>query len=258
MPVSVRIYETFLFFYRIKGFAEYEYLRKSAKNGEIHEVLLQFMRTNIFYFSTVFALLMLVACAKDDKSATQYAAMTGIQPTIASGDCGKEAHHICNQGLSFVKIGDSLAGLSFTDASIKGVKDTALSTQDYTAFGKIISLNEGTIMIESTPIENGETDNDLTHAHVGTIRIQSTLFSTAENIKVGSTFAQLKALYPDSLMVVEPGDAAGEIELKVPKVTRINYTLQQKSTVQTNPGAEIYEVSDIAADAKVSAIMIMQ
>ncbi len=216
------------------------------------------MPTNMYKLTTLIVTLLLVACAKDDKAGTQYAAMNGIQTVKKSEDCDKETNNICNQGLSFVKIGDSLAGLDFKNANIKSVKDTVLSTEDYSAFGKIVTLNEGTITIESTPVEKGESNNDLIHAHVGAIRIQSTLFSTAENIKVGSTFAELKSLYPDSLMVVEPGNGAGEIEIKVPKVTRINYTLQQKTDANATLGGEIYEVSAIASDAKVSAIMIMQ
>lgn len=216
------------------------------------------MPTNIYKLSALMVTLLLVACAKEDKASTEYAAMNALQTAKKSEDCDKVTNHICNQGLSFVKIGDSLAGLDFKDANIKSVKDTILSTEDYDAFGKIVTLNEGTITIESTPVEKGESNNDLTHAHVGAIRIQSALFSTAENIKIGSTFAQLKSLYPDSLMVVEPGNGVGEIEIKVPTITRINYTLQQKSEAGAAPGGEIYEVSQIASDAKVSAIMVMQ
>lgn len=216
------------------------------------------MQKTTLYISTLLITLILIACAKEDKGETKYAALNAVQMGNTSEDCDKNIHHICNQGLSFVKLGDSLAGLQFTDATIKSVKDTVLSTEDYEAFGKILTLNEGTITIESAPVEKGESQSDLSHAHVGAIRVQSPLFSTAENIKIGSTFAQLKSLYPDSLMVIEPGEAAGEIEIKVPKVTRINYTLQQKTNAEATPGVEMYEVSEIASDAKVSAIMIIQ
>lgn len=214
------------------------------------------MQNNILQISILLLTLLIASCSNEEKTFQK----VSPSPTAheSTEECGKDIHHICNQGLSFVKIGDSLAGLPFTHPSIKSVRDTVIHTEDYETFGKIITVNDGVIVIESSPIEKAEPTCDVMHAHVGTIRVQSALFSTPENIKIGSTFSQLKTLYPDSLIIVEPGDNVGEIELKVPKVTRINYTLQQAKTNNGNPGAEMYEVSQIPSNAKVSAIMIMQ
>lgn len=175
-----------------------------------------------------------------------------------SSVCDGSPTQICNDGLSFVKIGDSIASLPLKDSHIVSVSDTVFATEDYTCFAKVLHLTEGKIIVEGTHFEKEAGAADPVKSHVDGIRVLSSLFETPEKIKVGSPFSALKSMYADSLFEVQPGAGVGQIEVRIPTISRINYLLLQNLNVESAPGTEMYDVSAISADAKIESIIISQ
>lgn len=197
--------------------------------------------------------LCLYGCS-NEKSSQKEAAEPSVYKT--AGECDKTRLQICNDGVPFAKIGDSLLGVMVNLPEVMGVRDSTLETEDYTAFLRIVFFKQGSIILEGTHFDKENEKPNLANSHIDIIRITTPVFETPEKIKVGSSFAELRKIYPDSLFEVQPGALSGTIELKVPKVSRLNYELSQgKSTAQT-PGTESDDISNISPDAKVEAISL--
>ncbi|MBX7243231.1 MAG: hypothetical protein K1X92_15915 [Bacteroidia bacterium] len=173
-----------------------------------------------------------------------------------SAECDKSRLQICNDGVPFAKIGDSLLGVKVNIPEITGIKDSTLETEDYTAFLRIVYFKEGTVVLEGTHFNKEDEKPELEKSHIDIIHITTPVFETPEKIKVGSSFADLRKVYPDSLFEVQPGAVSGTIELKIPKVSRLNYELSQEKNTGQTPGSESGDISDISPDAKIEAISL--
>lgn len=205
-------------------------------------------------FFSIPLVLFLAACASEAKESKIHSAYSSL---MAAKDCGNEKTHICNEGLFFVKIGDSIPTIKIEDTDVKNIKDTLVSTEDYEAYGKIISFSDGFVILEGAPLDkDGETSGS-DQTHVKSIRILTPRFETPEKIKVGSTFTQLKSVYPDSLFEIQP-NAAGIVELKMPQISsRVNFLIRpSRPNIEEAPGAESYDISSIPGESKIEAITL--
>lgn len=212
------------------------------------------MFNKLLFFSYLSLVLLLAACASDAKE-TQGA--SSYSSLMADKNCGSDKSHICNEGLSFVKIGDSIPTIKIEDAEVKNIKDTLVSTEDYEAYGKVITFADGFVILEGAPLDkDGETIGS-DQSHVKSIRILTPRFETPEKIKVGSTFTQLKSVYPDSLFEIQPS-AAGIVELKMPQISsRVNFLIRpSRPNIEEAPGAEVYDISSIPGESKIEAITL--
>ena len=193
------------------------------------------------------------ACTNEKNQKNETTAFIAEKP---SSECDKSRLQICNDGIPFAKIGDSLLGVKTAIPEITGMKDSMIHTEDYTAFLRILYFKQGEIILEGTHFNKEDEKPEISRSHIDIIHITTPVFETPEKIKVGSTFADLQKIYADSLFELQPGGTSGMIELKVPKVSRLNYEFKQGKSTEQIPGMEANGINSIAADAKVAAISL--
>lgn len=209
-----------------------------------------------YILTTISLIFLLIGCAEEEKGDSKNT--ESFASLMSAQDCGKIKSQICNEGLSFVKIGDSIPLVTIEGFSVTSVKDTLISTEDYEAYGKIFFLSQGSIVLEGAPLEKDAATTGPDQSHVKSIRILSPLFETPEKIKVGSTFADLKAVYPDSLFEVQPG-SAGILEIKMPRISSsVNYMIRpiRPNTEEAPDPNEIYSTASIPVESKIEEITL--
>ncbi len=209
------------------------------------------MKKRILFINSVIILLFF-SCSKEKNTSTPEA----LGLTVSVAECNETILQICNDGLSFAKIGDSLLTVKTNISEIKGVKDSTIETEDYTAFVRVIYFEEGNIVLEGTHFEKEVEKADLAKSHVALIRITTPEIQTPEKIRVGGTFAELKKIYADSLFETQPGAVSGSIFLRIPKVSRLNYELRQSKNTEQAPGGEVGEAGEVSPDARIEAISL--
>lgn len=212
------------------------------------------MKVHFFYLIWILAAFVFAACKTEKPDANKSQAMESM---MNSADCAKTSNFICNEGLAFVKIGDSLPTVEAKGIALTGIKDTLISTEDYEAKGRIFYLTEGAVILVGAPLEKESATAGPDQSHVKTIRVLSSLFETPEKIKVGSTLGELRKVYADSLFEIQPA-SEGTLELKVPKANmHVNFILKplQNDNAEDNPDL-LNDIKAIAKESKISEIVL--
>lgn len=174
----------------------------------------------------------------------------------SAADCLKEKNRICDEGLFFALIGDSLATVKHDAITCKSVVDSVVSNEDMERKDKIFVLSDGQIVLEGTRIDKSEGEMEsLSGGHIAAIRIQTPAFFTAENIHVGSSFQELRKVYADSLFEIQPANT-GQLQVRIPKISSIHYYVKEKVKVSDNPGGDPLSVENIAEDAPIEMIVV--
>lgn len=178
------------------------------------------------------------------------------KPLNVAADCLKEKNRICDEGLFFAQIGDSLATIKSDAIACKSVADSVVSNEDMERKDKIFMLADGKIVLEGTRIDKAEGEMEsLNGGHIAAIRVQTPSFFTAENIHVGSSFQELRKIYADSLFEIQPANT-GQLQVRIPKISSIHYYVKEKIKVSDNPGADPLSVENIAEDAPIEMIVV--
>ncbi|MFN0200961.1 MAG: hypothetical protein ACKVTZ_05545 [Bacteroidia bacterium] len=197
------------------------------------------------------------ACSKSDSKENNNS-NSAQNTTQTEAECLSKPNRICNQGLSFAQLGDSLASIK-TEGAVIAAKDTLFSTEEMQWKGKILQLSKGQVLIEGTQVHtsDGEID-DANGGNVRAIRIETPLFETIEGVKVGSTFSELKKLHADSLFEVQPAAYSGLLQLRLPSISRINYFVKESAALPPAPGdeANMNSAKNISPEAKIEMISV--
>lgn len=203
----------------------------------------------LILFSLFFTFSHCASDGKEDNSNKQ-------KPLAVAADCLKEKNRICDEGLFFAQIGDSLGTIKTDAIACKSVIDSLFSDEDMERKDKILVLENGTIVLEGTRVDKLEGTNEgLRGGHIAAIRIQTPNFFTAENIHVGSLFQELRKVYADSLFEIQPANT-GQLQVRIPKISSIHYYVKEKIKVSDIPGADLLSVENIAEDATIEMIVV--
>ncbi len=219
------------------------------------------MHINWFQSFLVLALVAMTlwACSDaTDATGDNANATDSLDGAVAEPDPCEDATIICTEGLNFVRLGDFLAQVGPQELFDAGkVRDTLASGNGYIWIVRTLEFEDGEVIIEGEFIDDRDiTQEKVDASTVNRIQVKSPAFETAQGLKVGSTFGELRETFADSTMYV---DAIPEYKAVVVQVQGLplffNFIESTPELSTRTDGTLTPEM--IPADMEVASIVVM-
>lgn len=132
-------------------------------------------------------------------------ATDSLDVAVAEPDPCEDTTIICTEGLNFVRLGDFLAQVGPQELFDAGkVRDTLASGNGYIWIVRTLEFEDGEVIVEGEFIDDRDiTQEKVDASTVNRIQVKSPAFETAQGLKVGSTFGELRETFADSTMYVD-------------------------------------------------------
>ena len=211
-------------------------------------------------FLSLFALGMMVGCGpeKEETSSVDLPAdSTEVAETEGAQPCA-EPDRICPDGLSFVALGQYVANVGPQELFEAGrIRDTLQSGNGYVWLTRILQFDEGAILVEGDFIDDRELTQDKVDAsQVNRIQVQTPAYSTAQGLRVGSTFADLQAAFPDSTLYLDPIPEYQAVAVQVQGLP-LFFNFVEKTPELSAQADRSLSPEMMPADLEISSIVVM-
>lgn len=205
-------------------------------------------------------MVMAFACdnqSEDNQQQEEYLPDSTNTEGMVEADCFSQPDIICESGLDFVRLGDYVADVLLEELGDEDVQDSIQQGNGYEWLVRTLHLKDGKIIVEGEFFDQRESnDTLLSLSKVNRLRIESPVFHTPDQVRVGSTLDLLNQKYsPDSLLV----SSIPEYQVINVQVygQRINYHISDQGNQIATAAGNNLSIGDIPADKKISAIVIM-
>ncbi len=214
-----------------------------------------------YWLLTSFTGLLALALACTTPSSEKQTSEVPPADTLAKNDqsahsCPAAPHGICNQGLRFAHLGDTLVDL---EVPIEGslVQDTLYHASGYYWRAFTVAFAEGEVIIEGDFIdERSATDQQVLASQVNRVRVEAPFFRTEAGIRVGSSFNDLLRAFPEEDFFFDPIPEFQVLQVQV-GARNIFYLLREETPELATGDAGIITPDMIPQDARISAIVVM-
>lgn len=176
---------------------------------------------------------------------------------VDASNCIENPTRICEEGLTFAQLGDSLNQLSFQGLETKAVFDSTMNEEGYNWMIKTVELPTGFVTIEGEFIDERDVKTQLKQTRVNRIRVESPFFRTKDNLSVGSSIKDLRSIYPDSAFFIIPLPQFNAISIGLRTGSRLNYIIRDEHQQWNTTNYAAQFISDVPENAAISAIVIM-
>ncbi len=172
-------------------------------------------------------------------------------------ECLKEPNRICEGGLNFVQLGDSLSLLSFEGINVEKIIDSTVSSGGYNWMVKEVIMPKGAVTIEGEFIDDRNTKVELAQTRVNRIRIETPDYMTSDNLGVGSLIRDLKSQFPDTAFFLVPIPQFNAISIGLTNGSRLNYIIRDEQNNWQEQDYAVETISELPENIPISAIVIM-
>ncbi|MCB0839599.1 MAG: hypothetical protein KDE26_21155 [Bacteroidetes bacterium] len=222
---------------------------------------------NKLFFLSIFMMIALFSCKNDNQEKKQEEEILpdSILNTEGMSEAEKAEYiclthndYICETGLFFVRLGDFIGDLQAEEIEGASISDSVVSESGYQWVVRTMQLPEGRIIVEGEFIDERQSnDTLLSNTRVNRLRIESPLFQTPDQLKVGDSVTRLLELYPEeSFQVVSIPDYE-VINIQVGN-SRYNYLVSDKGNAMASSIAgDVILVDDLPREAMISGIVVM-
>ena len=151
----------------------------------------------------LFSALFLIACNSSDSKEEQEAkpGETPLEEYTYEDvvQCLQDPYHICEGGIQSASLGGYLADIILNTLDATEERETLENGSGYVWLVRTVNLLEGKMMIEGEFIDERQADStSINDSKINRIRIESNLFSTEEDLKVGDRVEDILKVYPDA------------------------------------------------------------
>ena len=165
------------------------------------------VRSLLSILSLLFTLQFLVSCGESEQANAEETAP--ISDTLSMGeteaDCFQSADIICEEGLIFARLGGYLADVYLTDLPEGATQDSMESGEGYEWISRTLHMEPGRLVIEGEFVDSRESnDTILSNSLINRVRVETPLFRTAKDIRVGSSLSDILSAYPDKEWFATP------------------------------------------------------
>jgi hypothetical protein len=173
-------------------------------------------------------------------------------------DCLTHSDYICETGLFFVRIGDYIADIQAEEVDGATISDSLVSENGYEWVVRTMELPEGQIIVEGEFVdERKSNDTILSNTRVNRVRVETPLFQTADQIKVGDSITKLLEVYTEESFQVVSIPSYEIISVQVSN-QKLNYLVKDDGNALANslPG-DVINIDDLPREALISGIVVM-
>lgn len=212
----------------------------------------------------LFCLLFVAACTSDPQEqqagSDESNSAIGIPLTPEDKACLASSEAICELGLSFALLGQSMEELKLPNPETFDVSDEVLEAGGYYWNSKTLQTPAGTIVLEGDFIdERAAGQEDLPENNrIFRIRIESTEFSTPNGIQVGSNLGDLKNIIGEADLQAQYLPDFQSIDISVPN-SRIRYLIRDENGQYdelTTP--EVISIEEVPDGIPVYALVLIR
>ena len=172
-------------------------------------------------------------------------------------ECLTHTDYICESGLFFARLGDYVADVQASELKEATIEDSVVSENGYDWVVRTLALEEGRVIVEGEFVDQRESnDTILSATRVNRLRIESPLFQTSDNVRVGDKIEKIADLYSnDGFQIISIPD----YEVINIQVTgrKFHYHLSDKGNKIADSLGEGFSISDLPQEAIISAIVVM-
>lgn len=198
------------------------------------------------------------ACAPQNEEQTSYhvpSASNEAELATQEAACLAQADYICQTGLSFVQLGDSLKYLELSE-NFSTPEQEILTGEGVQWLSLSIPVESGTIVLESEYLEDKYPAEWLAETTVNRIRIESSAYQTPQRLRVGDSVDKLIQTNPDGEFLVIPIPDYETISVRHVQ-SQLNYLFRDPQNSWSKSHASPYQLRFMPAKAEIYAIVVM-
>ena len=171
--------------------------------------------------------------------------------------CFEKENQICESGLFFARIGESIAQVDTEEMEPESVEDSVENQGGYVWMTRTYHFKKGKIVLEGEFLDERQTNDTLLSAStINRLRIESSIFQTKENIRVGSTLSSLSKVYGDSLLQAQVLLNYERIQVQASD-SRMIFLIDDPKNELAGKLGETPKISQLPQGAVISAIVVM-
>ncbi|MDX2247674.1 MAG: hypothetical protein SF052_12895 [Bacteroidia bacterium] len=197
--------------------------------------------------------------AKTEKPTEQYLPDSVSTEGMSKADieCFSHPDFICESGLEFVRLGDYIADVKMAELSEADIQDSVENGNGYEWLVRTLHLKEGKIVVEGEFLDQRySNDSLLAVSKVNRLRIESSLFRTPSDVRVGMSLKEVLAVFEGAFIKVFPLPEFETINIQVDD-QRYIYLINDPQNRISSAAGDDFSISDIPSDSPVSAIVVM-
>jgi hypothetical protein len=197
-------------------------------------------------FTLLFALLLfLFACREEEENGESR--LPDSQEEMPLPDS------IDTRGLAFAQLESYIADVVPDTNLVLSVADTVVNQGGYLWLVRTLHTSQGPILLEGEFIDDRiANDTLLSESRINRIRIESSLFQTRQQLRVGSPLSALRQHYPDSLISVTPIPGFDMVQVQAGEESLFYLIFAPKLATQPQ-----VQLAELPADARIEAIVVM-
>lgn len=182
---------------------------------------------------------------------------TNTEGMAFTEECFQLKNTICELGLDFVRLGDSIHHISLDEIPEGGWKDTIMNGSGYNWKSITLALGNGEITIEGDFVDERLPIENVYRAPVNRIRIETTEYQTVASLRVGSTVSDINSLYPDSLIQLTPIPSFEAIQVTTLDGSHMNYIIADPGNQLSTQYGGQPTIQNLPSSSEISAIVVM-
>lgn len=198
----------------------------------------------------------LFSCNRKSEAARTEQPKSGLSPQEqAELECLSKGDRICESGLSFAQLNDTLAAITLPDMDPEAMQDSSISRGGYTWLTRTVHLNVGRVVLEGAFFDDRQVNDTLLSASlINRIRIESPLLSTTGGIHTGNRVSDLEEILGKKDWLIQAVPGYGVLQIQVGD-SRISYLIPQ-GTIKNESDGTINR-RKLPPDAEIIALVVM-
>jgi hypothetical protein len=172
-------------------------------------------------------------------------------------DCPDELDVICEDGLAFIPLGSFVSEVEVADLAAGHIQDSVESGNGYVWVSRTLHFDQGQVIVEGEFMDDrGINDTLLSSSRINRVRIESPLFRTTRDIRVGHTLQALLAAFPEGGFQVVPIPDYHAFQVRLPD-SHIFYLVADTESMTEVLSPANLPVEALPQDAPIVAIVVM-
>lgn len=175
----------------------------------------------------------------------------------APEDCPDELDVICEDGLAFVPLGGFVAEVQASDLAATEIQDSVETGNGYEWLTRTLYFDQGQVIVEGDFIDQRQSnDTLLSDSRINRVRVESPLFRTARDIRVGQPVSRLLRAYPEGEFQVVPIPDYHAYQVRMAN-SHIFYLISAAGHTASDLSAAELTPRMLPQDAPIVAIVVM-
>jgi hypothetical protein len=215
----------------------------------------------VILFVALLALLAACGSESDQAQAEAKAAAAAdsmeAKAAVPVDDCPDELDVICEDGLAFVPLGGFVAEVQVEDLAANQIQDSLESGNGYEWISRTLHFDQGRVVVEGEFIDaRNSNDTLLSESHINRVRIESPLFRTSRDVRVGSSVQALRQAYPEGDFQVTRIPNYQAFQVRLPG-SHIFYLVGDPAGEMNEQSLAEFSIEMLPPEAPIIAIVVM-